>query len=211
MKTEQPVRTISTLVGGPGGAAWDLKQSAAGVRGLNRTGREAGRECRASEVLRHQVAEDLPISARLAQATPEPADWCREAFIGPRDACPAIHGARRTRPSADVAGKFRVLVDGRCVLPVCSSRQRAWEVSPLRASETDQDAPAKRFGLVLIDTSHLAGLPGMHDLGALLGVTAGFLLLVILRAAERWVPDDDRLGEKSANRTPRGSCSCRAR
>jgi hypothetical protein len=32
----------------------------------------------------------------------------------------------------------------------------------------------------------------------LLGVTKGSLLLVILRAAERWVPDEDRLGEQSA-------------
>jgi hypothetical protein len=53
-------------------------------------------------------------------------------------------------------------------------------------------------GWSLIDTSHLAGLPGVHDLGTLLGVTTGSLLLVILRAAERWVPDDDRLWEKSA-------------
>jgi len=52
-------------------------------------------------------------------------------------------------------------------------------------------------GWSLIDTSQFAGLPGVHDLGTLLGVTTGPLLLVILRAAERWVPDEDRLGETS--------------
>jgi hypothetical protein len=50
----------------------------------------------------------------------------------------------------------------------------------------------------LIDTSQFAGQPGAYDLGTLLGVTTGSVWLVILHAAERWVPDDDRLGEKSA-------------
>jgi hypothetical protein len=49
----------------------------------------------------------------------------------------------------------------------------------------------------LIETSQFAALPGVHDLGTLLGVTTGSLLLVILRAAERWVPDEGRLGETS--------------
>jgi len=53
-------------------------------------------------------------------------------------------------------------------------------------------------GWSLIETSQLAGLPGVHDLGTLLGVTTGSLLLVILRAAERWVPDETTLGETSA-------------
>jgi hypothetical protein len=53
-------------------------------------------------------------------------------------------------------------------------------------------------GWSLIDASQFAGLPGVHDLGTLLGVTTGSLLLVILRAAERWVPGEDTLGEKSA-------------
>jgi hypothetical protein len=53
-------------------------------------------------------------------------------------------------------------------------------------------------GWSLIETSQFAGLPGVHDLGALLGVTTGSLLLVILRAAERWVPGEDRAGETSA-------------
>ena len=52
-------------------------------------------------------------------------------------------------------------------------------------------------GWSLIETSQFAGLPGVHDLGTLPGVTTGSLLLVILRAAERWVPDEDRLGETS--------------
>ena len=53
-------------------------------------------------------------------------------------------------------------------------------------------------GWSLIDASQFAGLPGVHDLGTLLGVTTGSLLLVILRAAERWVPGEDMLGEVSA-------------
>ena len=53
-------------------------------------------------------------------------------------------------------------------------------------------------GWSLIETSQFAGLPGVHDLGTLLGLTTGSLLLVILRAAERWVPDEDRAGETSA-------------
>ena len=53
-------------------------------------------------------------------------------------------------------------------------------------------------GWSLIDAPQFAELPGVHDLGTLLGVTTGSLLLVILRAAERWVPDEDRLGETSA-------------
>ena len=53
-------------------------------------------------------------------------------------------------------------------------------------------------GWSLIDTSQLARAPGAYDLGALLGVTTGSVSLVILRAAERWVPDDDTLGEESA-------------
>ena len=53
-------------------------------------------------------------------------------------------------------------------------------------------------GWSMIEASQFAGLPGVHDLGTLLGVTTGSLLLVILRAAERWVPDEDTLGETSA-------------
>jgi len=52
-------------------------------------------------------------------------------------------------------------------------------------------------GWSLIDAPQFAELPGVHDLGTLLGVTTGSLLLVILRAAERWVPDGDGLGETS--------------
>jgi hypothetical protein len=58
--------------------------------------------------------------------------------------------------------------------------------------------PRRRSDWSVIDTSDFAGLPGVHDLGTLLGVTTGYLWLVILRAAERWVPDNDTLGEKSA-------------
>jgi len=53
-------------------------------------------------------------------------------------------------------------------------------------------------GWSLIDASQLAREPGAYDLGALLGITTGSVWLVILRAAERWVPGDDMLGEESA-------------
>ncbi len=53
-------------------------------------------------------------------------------------------------------------------------------------------------GWSLIDASQFAGLPGVDDLGTLLGVTTGSLLLVILRAAERWVPGEERVGVVSA-------------
>jgi hypothetical protein len=58
--------------------------------------------------------------------------------------------------------------------------------------------PRRRSGWSVIDTSDFAGLAGVHDLGTLLGVTTGCLWLVILRAAERWVPDNDTLGERAA-------------
>ena len=51
-------------------------------------------------------------------------------------------------------------------------------------------------GWSVIDTSQFAGVPGVHDLGTLLGVTTGSLWLVILRAADRWVPNDDGVREQ---------------
>ena len=48
-------------------------------------------------------------------------------------------------------------------------------------------------GWSLTNTSQFAGTPGVHDLGASLGVTTRSLWLVILRAAERWVPDGNTL------------------
>lgn len=52
-------------------------------------------------------------------------------------------------------------------------------------------------GWSLIDASQFAGQPGAYDVGTLLGVTTGSVWLVILPAAERWVPDDYTLGEES--------------
>ena len=45
-------------------------------------------------------------------------------------------------------------------------------------------------GWTVLDTSAYAGNPGVYDIGARLGVTTNTILLVILRAAERWAPDD---------------------
>jgi hypothetical protein len=44
-------------------------------------------------------------------------------------------------------------------------------------------------GWTVLDTACCAGKPGAYDLGARLGVTTGTILLVVLRAAERWAPD----------------------
>jgi hypothetical protein len=44
-------------------------------------------------------------------------------------------------------------------------------------------------GWTVLDTTCYAGKPGVYDIGARLGVTTNTILLVILRAAERWAPD----------------------
>ena len=43
-------------------------------------------------------------------------------------------------------------------------------------------------GWTVLDTACYADKPGVHDIGARLGVMTNTMLLVILRAAERWVP-----------------------
>ena len=45
-------------------------------------------------------------------------------------------------------------------------------------------------GWTVLDTTCYAGKPGVHDIGPRLGVTTTRILLVILRATERWAPDD---------------------
>jgi hypothetical protein len=40
----------------------------------------------------------------------------------------------------------------------------------------------------IIDASQYPSVPGVHDLGALLELAQGTLLLVVLRAAECWTP-----------------------
>jgi hypothetical protein len=40
-----------------------------------------------------------------------------------------------------------------------------------------------------IEASEYPQAPGVHDLGAVLDLTVGSLLLVVLRAAERWTPN----------------------
>jgi hypothetical protein len=42
-----------------------------------------------------------------------------------------------------------------------------------------------------VDTAGIQQTPGAHDIGKLLGIAEGSIVLVILRAAERWAPDDE--------------------
>jgi hypothetical protein len=90
------------------------------------------------------------------------------------------------------------------------TRSRAWEVGPVHGTGSDHDEPPKRLGWSVIDTSQFAGVPGVHDLGTLLGVTTGSLWLVILRAADRWVPNDDGVRDSSGSQARR-SCARRTR
>jgi hypothetical protein len=45
-------------------------------------------------------------------------------------------------------------------------------------------------GWTIVETAGTQPTPGTHDIGAPLGIAEGTMLLVILRAAERWTPDD---------------------
>jgi hypothetical protein len=46
-------------------------------------------------------------------------------------------------------------------------------------------------GWTILDTAGIQDTPGAHDIGAPLGIAEGTMMLVILRAAERWAPDDE--------------------
>jgi hypothetical protein len=45
-------------------------------------------------------------------------------------------------------------------------------------------------GWAVLDTACYADKPGVHDIGARLGVTTNTMLLIILHAAERWGPHE---------------------
>jgi hypothetical protein len=44
-------------------------------------------------------------------------------------------------------------------------------------------------GWATLDTAGMQRAPGVHDIGARLGMIAGTLLLIVLRAAESWSPE----------------------
>jgi len=53
-------------------------------------------------------------------------------------------------------------------------------------------------GWTIIETAAIQQTPGAHDLGTPLGVADGTIVLVILRAAERWAPKRDTTTDVSA-------------
>jgi hypothetical protein len=53
-------------------------------------------------------------------------------------------------------------------------------------------------GWTIVEMAGTQPTPGTHDIGAPLGIAEGTMLLVILRAAERWAPDDGTTIEASA-------------
>src|ERR1700720_4531300 len=46
-------------------------------------------------------------------------------------------------------------------------------------------------GWTIVDTAGIEQTPGAHDIGAPLGIAEGTMVLVILRAGERWAPGRD--------------------
>jgi hypothetical protein len=48
-------------------------------------------------------------------------------------------------------------------------------------------------GWTTVETAGIQDTPGEHDIGAAVGVAEGTILLVILRAAERWAPNDETM------------------
>jgi hypothetical protein len=53
-------------------------------------------------------------------------------------------------------------------------------------------------GWAMLDTNWYWGQPGVHDIGAALDVTSATILLVILRAAESWAPENDNVTHPDA-------------
>ena len=48
-------------------------------------------------------------------------------------------------------------------------------------------------GWTIVETAGVQQTPGAHDLGAALGVAEGTIVLVVLRAAERWAPNAEAM------------------
>ena len=53
-------------------------------------------------------------------------------------------------------------------------------------------------GWTIVETAGIQQTPGAHDIGAPLGIAEGTIVLVILRAAERWAPGGDAVTDVTA-------------
>jgi hypothetical protein len=53
-------------------------------------------------------------------------------------------------------------------------------------------------GWAIVETAGIQQTPGAHDIGAPLGIADGTIVLVILRAAERWTPNPDTITDVTA-------------
>ena len=53
-------------------------------------------------------------------------------------------------------------------------------------------------GWTIVETAGIQQTPGAHDIGAPLGIAEGTMVLVILRAAERWAPGRDTITDVTA-------------
>jgi hypothetical protein len=53
-------------------------------------------------------------------------------------------------------------------------------------------------GWTIVETDGIQQTPGAHDIGAPLGFADGAMVLVILRAAERWAPQRDTITDVTA-------------
>jgi hypothetical protein len=59
-------------------------------------------------------------------------------------------------------------------------------------------------GWTIVETAGIQETPGAHDIGAPLGIAEGTMVLVILRAAERWAPGRDTITDVTAILRPEG-------
>jgi hypothetical protein len=53
-------------------------------------------------------------------------------------------------------------------------------------------------GWTIVETAGIQQTPGAHDIGTPLGISDGTIMLVILRAAERWAPGRDTITDVTA-------------
>ena len=53
-------------------------------------------------------------------------------------------------------------------------------------------------GWTIVETAGIQETPGAHDIGAPLGIAEETMVLVILRAAERWAPGRDTITDVTA-------------
>jgi hypothetical protein len=53
-------------------------------------------------------------------------------------------------------------------------------------------------GWTIVETAGIQDTPGAHDIGAALGIAEGTIVLVILRAAERWAAGRDTVTDVTA-------------